>query len=252
MSYLMEFVLDRDKVASFDEYPYSLPAISGLTTLKFHPKVTFFVGENGSGKSTVLEAVAAAIGLNPEGGTRNTLFSTKDTHSDLFETTRLVRSARYPSDSYFLRAESFYNLATYMDDDDDPLYSRKDYLWMYGGRSLHEQSHGESFIATMTKKLRGAGIYLFDEPEAALSPSRQMSALAVFHKLVSVMQSQLIVATHSPILMAYPDALIYNFSEDGIHPIEYKDTEHYTVTKEFLNKPEKMMQYLFEGLDEEE
>ena len=123
---------------------------------------------------------------------------------------------------------------------------------MYGGRSLHEQSHGESFIATMTNKLRGAGIYLFDEPEAALSPSRQLAALAIFHKLVASMESQLIVATHSPILMAYPDALIYNFSDEGIHPIDYKDTEHYAITKEFLNKPEKMMQYLFEGLDEED
>ncbi len=252
IGFLTEFVLDREKVESFDEYPYSLPAIANLSSLKFHQCVTFFVGENGSGKSTILEAIAAAVGLNPEGGTRNTTFSTKDTHSNLFKTTRVTRSMRRPHDSYFLRAESFYNLATYMDDDDDPLYSRKDYLWMYGGKSLHEQSHGESFMATMTNKLRGAGIYLFDEPEAALSPSRQLAALAVFHKLVSTMESQLIVATHSPILMAYPDSIIYNFSDEGIHPIDYKDTEHYAVTKEFLNKPEKMMQYLFEGLDEDE
>lgn len=249
----MEFVLDRGKVESFDEYPYSLPAISSLTSLRFHPKVTFFVGENGSGKSTVLEAIAAAVGLNPEGGSRNTQFSTKNTHSGLFETMHLVRTPKRVSDSYFLRAESFYNLATYMDDDEeeDPRYSRKNYLWTYGGKSLHEQSHGESFMATMTNKLRGAGIYLFDEPEAALSPSRQLSALAVIHKLVGL-ESQLIIATHSPILLAYPDALIYNFSEDGINPIEYKDTEHYSITKEFLNKPEKMLRYLFDGLDDED
>lgn len=248
--YLLEFVLEREKVPSFSEYPFSLPALNNLSSLAFHPRVTFFIGENGSGKSTVLEAIAQAVGLNPEGGSRNTTFATKDTHSQLFEYTRLIRGHKRPYDSYFLRAESFYNLATYMDDDDDPQYSRKDYLWTYGGKSLHEQSHGESFMATMTNKLRGAGIYLFDEPEAALSPSRQLSALAVFRKLVDL-ESQLIIATHSPILMAYPDALIYNFSDEGINPVAYKETEHYTVTKEFLNRPEKMLEYLFEDDSEE-
>lgn len=248
--YLLEFVLERERVPSFSEYPFSLPAISNLSSLTFHPRVTFFIGENGSGKSTVLEAIAQAVGLNPEGGSRNTTFGTKDTHSQLYEYTRLVRGFKRPQDSYFLRAESFYNLATYMDDDDDPRYSRKDYLWTYGGKSLHEQSHGESFMATMTNKLRGAGIYLFDEPEAALSPSRQLSALAVFRKLVDL-ESQLIIATHSPILMAYPDALIYSFSDEGINPIAYKETEHYTITREFLNKPEKMLDYLFEETEDE-
>ena len=250
MSYLLEFVLERENVPSFDEYPFSLNALADFRRLKFDKKVTFFVGENGSGKSTLLEAIAYHVGLNPEGGSRNTTFSTAKTHSDLFEHTRLIRSAKYPKDSFFLRAESFYNLATYMDDDDDPLYSRKDYLWTYGGKSLHEQSHGESFMATMTNKLRGAGIYLFDEPEAALSPSRQLAALAAFHKLVNL-ESQLIIATHSPILMAYPGALIYHFSESGIEPIDYEDTEHYTITKEFLNKPDKMLRYLFEADDDE-
>lgn len=248
MSYLLEFVLEREKVQSFGEYPFSLNALADFQRLKFDPKVTFLVGENGSGKSTLLEAIAYHVGLNPEGGSRNTTFSTAETHSDLFEYTRLVRSARYPKDSYFLRAESFYNLATYMDDADDPEYSRKDYLWMYGGKSLHEQSHGESFMATMTNKLRGAGIYLFDEPEAALSPSRQLAALAAFHKLVNL-ESQLIIATHSPILMAYPDATIYLFSDEGIHPIEYRETEHYTITKSFLDRPEKMLRYLLEDED---
>ena len=244
MSYLLEFVLERENVPSFDEYPFSLNALADFRRLKFDPKVTFFVGENGSGKSTLLEAIAYHVGLNPEGGTRNTLFSTADTHSGLFKYTRLIRSAKYPKDSYFLRAESFYNLASYMDD------GRQEFLWTYGGKSLHEQSHGESFMATMTNKLRGAGIYLFDEPEAALSPSRQLAALAAFHKLVNL-ESQLIIATHSPILMAYPGALIYHFSENGIEPIDYKDTEHYTITKEFLNKPDKMIRYLFEDYDDE-
>ncbi len=246
IGYLLEFVLERERVSSFAEYPFSLPAISQLRSLPLHPKVTFFVGENGSGKSTLLEAIAYAVGLNPEGGSRNTTFTTADTHSQLFEYTGLIRSHKFPKDSYFLRSESFYNLATYMDDADDPEYSRSEYLWTYGGKSLHEQSHGESFMATMTNKLRGAGIYLFDEPEAALSPSRQLSALAVFDRLIKL-DSQLIIATHSPILMAYPDALIYHFSEDGIAPILYEETEHYTITKEFLNRPEKMLEYLFEA-----
>lgn len=253
MSYLLEFVLDRDKVPSFAEYPFSLSALAEFERLRFDREVTFFVGENGSGKSTFLEAIAYHVGLNPEGGSRDTTFSTSDTHSDLFKYSRLVRSPRYPKDSYFLRAESFYNLATYMDDPDetDPRYSRSQYLWTYGGKSLHEQSHGESFLATMTNKLRGAGIYLFDEPEAALSPARQLAALATFHHLVTELESQLIIATHSPILMAYPGALIYHFSESGIEPIEYKDTEHFTITREFLNKPEKMLQYLFDDSEDE-
>lgn len=245
MSYLLEFVLERGKVPSFDEYPFSLNIFTDFRRLIFDSKITFLVGENGSGKSTLLEAIAYHVGLNPEGGSRNTSFSTADTHSPLFEYTRLVRSAKYPKDSYFLRAESFYNLATYMDDAEDLEYSRREYLWTYGGKSLHEQSHGESFMATMTNKLRGAGIYLFDEPEAALSPSRQLAALAAFHKLIKL-ESQLIIATHSPILMAYPDALIYHFSENGIEPIKYEETEHFTITREFLNKPGKMLRYLFE------
>lgn len=248
--YLLEFVLERERVPSFSEYPFSLPAVSNLESLTFHPKVTFFIGENGSGKSTLLEAIAYAVGLNPEGGSRNTTFSTADTHSDLYDYSRLIRSHKVPKDSYFLRAESFYNLATYMDDADDPEYSRSVYLGSYGGKSLHEQSHGESFMAAMTNKLRGAGIYLFDEPEAALSPSRQLAALAVFNKLVNL-ESQLIIATHSPILMAYPDALIYHFSENGIAPVTYEETEHYTITKEFLNKPDKMIRYLFGDSDDE-
>lgn len=250
--FLTDVVLDRDNVPSFEEYPFNLPAFSKLDRLKLHPKVTFFIGENGSGKSTLLEAIAQSIGLNPEGGSRNTTFSTKETHSELFKYVRTTRSPRRPYDSYFLRAESFYNLATYMDDDDDdPEFSRKEYLWTYGGKSLHEQSHGESFMATMTNKLRGSGIYLFDEPEAALSPSRQLSALVIFKKLVDELESQLIVATHSPILMAFPDALIYELSESGISTIKYKETEHYTITREFLNKPEKMLDMLFADSDED-
>ena len=243
--YLLELVLRREKVTDFSEYPFSLPALENLESLSFHPQVTFLIGENGSGKSTLLEAIAVSLGLNPEGGSRNASFATSDTHSILGDFVYLSRSHKRPRDFYFLRAESFYNVATYMDDKDDPLYSRNVYLSGYGGRSLHEQSHGESFIATMSNRLGEKGVYLFDEPEAAISPSRQLSALALFHKLVGL-GSQLIIATHSPILMAYPDARIYHFSDSGIEEVTYTETEHYTITKEFLNKPDKMLRYLFE------
>jgi len=241
--FLLEFALDREKVPTPDEYPYNLQAFTDLERLKLHPQVTFFIGENGSGKSTLLETIAQLLDIDPEGGNKNTYYSDIDTNSAMFKCMRIVRSSRRPLDHYFLRAESFYKLASYIDGP-----GMGDVLWTYGGRRIHEQSHGEGFMATLTNKLRGGGIYLFDEPEAALSPSRQLAALAVFRKLVDL-ESQLIIATHSPILMAFPDALIYEFSEEGIRETSYKETEHYTITKEFLNRPEKMLAYLFEEED---
>lgn len=238
--FLLEFILDRDSIRSSDEYPFNLPAFNDLGNLRLHPQVTFLIGENGSGKSTFLETIAQLLDINPEGGNKNTYYSDIDTNSEIFKCMRLVRSSRRPNDYYFLRAESFYKLASYIDSPE-----MSEFLWTYGGKKIHEQSHGEGFMATLTNKLRGGGIYLFDEPEAALSPSRQLAALAIFHQLVGL-ESQLVIATHSPILMAYPNALIYEFSDSGIHETLYKETEHYTITREFLNKPEKMLQYLFE------
>ncbi|MCF2948097.1 AAA family ATPase [Paraglaciecola aquimarina] len=235
--YLQEIVLMQDKVVSFDEFPFCIPTIKNLTSLEFHPDVTFFVGENGSGKSTLLEAIAAAMGINPEGGNKNTTFATNRTHSELDDYIKTIKSYKKPKDYYFLRAESFYNVATYMDSLVSPT------LQGYGGRSLHKQSHGESFMATITNKLRGNGLYLMDEPEAALSPTRQMSAISVIHKLVKD-NSQLIIATHSPILLAYPRAKIYRFDQSGIHETTYEKTEHFEVTKDFLNRYEMMTKIL--------
>lgn len=222
-----------------DAYPFTIAAIAGLGSLDFHADVTFFVGENGTGKSTLLESIAVAMGLNAEGGNRNTQFATKASHSVLSDYLKTVKGYKKPKDSYFLRAESFYNLASYMEED-----GRDMYLGSYGGTSLHQQSHGESFMATLLNKFRGHGLYLMDEPEAALSPSRQLAALAAIDKLVQA-KSQFIIATHSPILLAYPNAKIYQFSAQGITPIAYQDTEHYQVTKAFLNQPEKMLSMLF-------
>lgn len=233
--YLRAVELKREEIDSFYEYPFSIPSISELDSIEFHDDVTFFVGENGSGKSTLLEAIAVALGFNPEGGTKNTNFSTSSTHSQLSNYLKTIKSFKRPLDNYFLRAESFYNLATYMDE--------VGYLSSYGNKSLHQQSHGESFMATLLNKLKGNGLYLMDEPEAALSPTRQMAALSAIHQLVEE-KSQFIIATHSPILLAYPRARIYEFTSAGINEVKYTETEHYEITREFLNNYEKMLEIL--------
>ncbi len=234
-SFLNAVRLERERVASFDEYPFSIPAVRHLERLEFHPAVTFFIGENGSGKSTLLEAIAVKLGFNAEGGGKNFNFSTRDTHSQLHEYIRLERGIGHATDNYFLRAESFYNLATQIED----LKIRGG----YGDKSLHQQSHGEAFLALLNNRLQGDGVYLFDEPEAALSPQRQLSVLTLLHRLV-YHQSQLVIATHSPILLAYPNALIYEFSEQGIRTVKYTETEHYQITRDFLNRHERMLEIL--------
>ena len=235
--YLIDIALQRDKVPTWEEYPFSLPVVRNLETLRFHPNVTFLIGENGTGKSTLLEAIAKILGFNAEGGTKNSIFSTRDTHSVLCDYLKAGRSFSVPKDGYFLRAESFYNVASYMDD--------VDYLVGYGGKSLHAQSHGESFLALLNHKFRGNGLYLLDEPEAALSPSRQLSALAILHRLVRS-GSQFIIATHSPILMAYPHAQILLCSDSGIEQIEYEETDHYQIARDFLNHRESMLNVLLQ------
>ena len=233
--YLREIKLRRADIEDFNIYPFGISGIKGLDSLQFHPDVTFFVGENGTGKSTLIEAIAVSLGFNPEGGTKQSQFATNRTHSELHSYLTMVRSYKKPADGYFLRAESFYNLATYMDE--------TGYLAGYGDRSLHQQSHGESFMTMLLHKLRGNGLYIMDEPEAALSPARQMAALSA---ILVENDSQFIIATHSPILLAYPRARIYQFSESGINEIRYEDTDHYSVTREFLNNHDEMLKILME------
>lgn len=232
--------LERESVKSFDEYPFCIPAIRHLNRLEFHPAVTFLVGENGTGKSTLLEAIAVKLGFNAEGGSRNFNFATRDTHSTLHEFIRVERGIGHATDHYFLRAESFYNLASEIDD--------LGVEYGYGKKSLHQQSHGEAFLSLLTNRLQGDGIYLFDEPEAALSPQRQLSVLTLLHRLV-YHQSQLVIATHSPILLAYPNARIYRFSENGTEEIKYTDTEQFQITRDFLNRHERMLEILLSAED---
>ncbi len=234
--YVLEIKLRRDKIADKQAFPYTLPAIARLDTLEPHPKVTFIVGENGSGKSTLLEAVAIAFGLNPEGGTKNFNFNTRRSHSSLHENLRLVKSAQRVRDSFFLRAESFFNVATEIEVLDAEPAPAPPIIDSYGGRSLHEQSHGESFFALMNNRFGGRGFYVLDEPEAALSPTRQLAMLARMHELVRD-RSQFLIATHSPILMAYPDAWIYQITPRGLQQVALQDTEHFVVAKRILNDP---------------
>lgn len=228
-------------------YLEDIPAIHSLDTLDFTAApVTFFVGENGSGKSTLLEAIALSAGFNAEGGTKNQRFSTADTHGALHEQLRLIRGPIRERDGYFLRAESFYNVASNLDSlNDDGLA-----FLSYGGRSLHAQSHGESFLALVQNRLGGNGLYLFDEPEAALSATRQMALLARLHTLVQA-RSQFLIATHSPILLSYPNAVIYELGADGIRRVAYRDTEQYIITRGFLDNPERMLAILLDDETED-
>jgi predicted ATPase len=235
----------REKVADLNRYPFNIPAIRALETLELHPKVTFLVGENGSGKSTLAEAVAVAAGFNAEGGSKNFNFASRRSESELHTALRLVRGTRRPKTGYFLRAESYFNVATEIERLDRE-GGGPHIIDSYGGKSLHEQSHGESFLALVQNRFGDDGFYILDEPEAALSPQRQLAFLVSLHALVREGRSQFVIATHSPILLAYPDALIYNLGPDGIAKTLYEDTEHYSLTRDFLVNRERYLRRLLD------
>lgn len=218
-----------------DVYPFNLPVVRRLDELLFHPNVTFLVGENGSGKSTLIEALAVAWGFNADGGSRNFQFGTRPSHSNLHEFVRPIRSTKRARDGFFLRAESFFNVGTYVDE----VAAENS----YGGVSLHEQSHGESFFALLDHRFGPSGLYILDEPEAALSPNRQLSFLARLHELVG-QKSQFIIATHSPIILAYPNAWIYQTHSEGLERIDYEDSDHFQVTRNFLNRRQTFLDIL--------
>ena len=237
--FIREIRIDRKGLEDAGSYVSRLPFIRHLQgdSLFLTAPVTFFVGENGSGKSTLLEAIAVTAGMNPEGGSGNFSFSTRESHSDLCQYMTLVRSAVHRwKDSYFLRAESFFNVATNIEEMDRlPGPSRK-VIESYGGRSLHEQSHGESFFSLMVNRFGGNGLYILDEPEAALSPARQIAMLHLIRDLVKK-GSQFLISTHSPILTALPGVVIYEFRETGLTEVRWEETENYILTKRFLSAP---------------
>ena len=234
----ISFISLKDTIPE-SSYLHDLAVVKHLMNnerLYFSNDVTFLLGENGSGKSTLIEAIAVAYGYNAEGGSRNFNFSTRNSHSDLCEKITISRK-NHPKDGFFLRAESFYNVASNIDE----IQATHN----YGGISLHNQSHGESFLTLVQERFWGNGLYILDEPEAALSPMKLLTLMAEIDRLVKY-NSQFIIATHSPILMTFPNALLYEITEDGIKKTNYKDTEHYQITRRFLENPERMLKYLFQ------
>ncbi|WP_340372256.1 AAA family ATPase [Peribacillus sp. FSL E2-0218] len=242
--YIRGMYLNRECISSYDFFPLNLPVIKHLRELAFHPNVTYVVGENGMGKSTLLEGIAIAYGFNPEGGTLNFNFSNYDSHSNLDEYLRLKKGVYKPQDHFFFRAETFYNLATNIEELDRESLGPK-IIDSYGGKSLHQQSHGESFFAAFVERFQGNGVYILDEPEAALSPLRQMSMLARINELVN-QGSQFIISTHSPVLMAYPDANILQITESGINEVALEETEHYLLMKQFFEDKDRLLHHLFQ------
>lgn len=230
--------LDLDRVDDRDVYPYTLRAVQALEhEVTLDPAVTFLVGENASGKSTIIEALAVAAGFNAEGGSRNFNFETRSSTSSLHDSLRLVRDVRRPSTGFFLRAESFFNVATQVEElgvDE-----------AYGDRGLHEQSHGESFLALALHRFGPNGLYLLDEPEAALSPQGCLTLLRRIHDLVD-QGGQFIIATHSPLLMAYPHATIYELDDRGLEQASYDDTQHVSLYRAFLASPSAFLRHLLE------
>jgi predicted ATPase len=241
--FVRSVVLKRDEVPDFDAYPFSIPAIRGLETLELHPAVTLLAGENGSGKSTLVEAIAIAAGFNAEGGSRNMTVSTRASHSQLHDRLRLIRGARSPHTGYFLRAESFFNVATSIEEL-DRAPGGAPIIESYGGVSLHEQSHGESFLSLILNRFGPNGLYVLDEPEAALSLRGNLALMRRMHDLVTE-GSQFVLSTHSPILLGYPQARIYVLSGDGITETRYEDTEQYELTRSFLDDRDRFFHYLF-------
>ena len=231
----------------FAHYPFSLPIIKTLKTIEFPTQVTFFVGENGAGKSTILEAIAYKAGFGAEGGSKNINFKTSEekTYSAAEQLAdHMTFSWRMkPKDGYFFRAESFYNVANYIDHIERTGGGRA--YGPYGGKSLHEQSHGESFLSFFKNRVGSGGFFLFDEPEAALSPQRQLSLLVIIHEMCKKSNAQFIIATHSPLLLAYPNATIYSCDSSKLTSVGYADTKHYQITRDFLDNPSRYLHHLF-------
>ena len=240
--FLREISVDWDDVPA-DSYLRTIPAIASLRQICFHSPVTFFVGENGSGKSTLLEGLAEALGFNPEGGSRNYRFSTYDARSELAAAIRPVRGSRREKWGYFLRAESFYNVATA--EEEYAKYAAR------GSENYHRRSHGEGFLHLAQTNFTGEGLYLLDEPEAALSPQRQLTMLAEIDRCVKA-GAQFFIASHSPVLLAFPDAELLSFDSGSLHPVTYEETDSFRVTEMFIRGRAQILRRLLNSEPEAE
>lgn len=242
--YIKGIKIDWSRIGE-NSYLRKISAVKSITDLHFNKNITFFVGENGTGKSTLLESIAVAYGFNAEGGNINFNFFTRDTHSELFQAITVVKGISKPKSNFFLRAESFYNVASkiedYRDGDDYSSYYKS-----YGGKSMHEQSHGESFLALIQNRFAANGLYILDEPEAALSPQRQLTLLLLIYEL-SQRGTQFIIASHSPILLGVPGASVLSFDEGKIKEIAYEDTESYKVTEMFINDKDRLLRNILDS-----
>lgn len=227
--------------ADSKKYPFSIPAVKDISKIQFNRPVTFLVGENGTGKSTIIEAIAVAAGFNAEGGSKNYNFTSQNTTSSLNENLTLIRGYSREKYGYFLRAESFYTTANYAENGTElitgpaPLY--------FDGKRMHEQSHGEAFVS-IVKEFRPKGLYIFDEPESALSPKRLFELMRSIHKFVN-QGSQFIIATHSPVLLSYP-SVIYEMSDAGIQHKTYDELASVQLTRDFLNHPDVFLRHIIE------
>ena len=237
----------RESVVRWNEYPFNIPPIASLDALEITSRICFFVGENGTGKSTLMEAIAAHYGFGREGGSRS--FSIETTPS-LHSIDSLVRALRVgftnrTGSGFYLRGESFFNVASYVDSVGG--------IDSYGGKSLHDQSHGESFISLLQHRFTRSGFYVMDEPEAALSPQRQLSLLVLLHDLLTDNNNiQFLIATHSPVLLAYPDAQILSFDGGHIHEIGYRESQPFQLVSRFLAAPERYINSLFSDKSDSE
>ncbi len=248
---LKSLILLRDRIPDPTVYPFSVLTIAALTRLEFHSRVTFFAGENGTGKSTLLEAIAAHYGFGPEGGNRNLRH---DTTGHNHSVDALVRALRLSFDirtgaGFFLRAESFFNTATRLDELDSEVYDIPvaSILPSYGGPSLHARSHGETFFTLLTHKFQRNGLFLLDEPEAALSPQRQLAFLILIHDtLRTYKDAQFIISTHSPILLGYPGAQIVSFDDGALHEIAYEETAPMQIVRRFTTDRDSFLEELFQ------
>lgn len=251
---LKEIKIKPNTIKDSNVYPFCISTIKNLSDINLSTQVTFFVGENGTGKSTILEAIAAKAGFGPEGGSLNIHFKTSFEHTyrgtELLAEQLILSWNKKPRDGYFFRAESFFNIANYLDimaksggQGPEITYAS------YGGKSLHEQSHGESFLSFFSNRMGNNGFFILDEPEAALSPQRQLSLMIIINTMCKHSNAQFIIATHSPILLAYPEATIYSCDAGSLQKIAYQETSHYQITKQFLDNPERYMHHLFDAID---